>query len=64
MCAYTSMITFKWKCFPGQIADLTGSYDMSFVFCGLALLISGLMIVFVPQIQRKQTVNMLASSAA
>nr|CDP95419.1 Bm2134, isoform b [Brugia malayi] len=40
----------------GQLADLTGSYNMSFVFCGVALLISGLMLVFVPQIQRKQTV--------
>ncbi|EJW88025.1 major facilitator superfamily transporter [Wuchereria bancrofti] len=40
----------------GQLADLTGSYDMSFVFCGVALLISGLMLVFVPQIQRNQTV--------
>ncbi|KAL3989308.1 Major Facilitator Superfamily protein [Acanthocheilonema viteae] len=42
----------------GQLADLTGSYNMSFVFCGVALLISGLMLVFVPQIQRKRTVNM------
>uniref|UniRef100_A0A0R3RVJ9 MFS domain-containing protein n=1 Tax=Elaeophora elaphi TaxID=1147741 RepID=A0A0R3RVJ9_9BILA len=41
----------------GQLADLTGSYNMSFVFCGTALLISGLMLAFVPQIQRKQTVN-------
>ncbi|VDM15059.1 unnamed protein product [Wuchereria bancrofti] len=28
----------------GQLADLTGSYDMSFVFCGVALLISGLIL--------------------
>uniref|UniRef100_A0A915PUH3 Major facilitator superfamily (MFS) profile domain-containing protein n=1 Tax=Setaria digitata TaxID=48799 RepID=A0A915PUH3_9BILA len=48
----------------GQIADLTGSYDMSFVFCGTALLISGLMLVVVPQIQRKQMSDKLASSTA
>ncbi|CAG9533868.1 unnamed protein product [Cercopithifilaria johnstoni] len=41
----------------GQLADLTGSYNMSFVFCGVALLISGLMLAFVPQIQRNRTVN-------
>ncbi|VDK69735.1 unnamed protein product [Litomosoides sigmodontis] len=38
----------------GQLADITGSYNMSFVFCGVALLISGLMLVFVPHIQHKQ----------
>ncbi|KAM3729075.1 Monocarboxylate transporter [Dirofilaria immitis] len=48
----------------GQIADLTGSYDMSFIFCGTALLISGLMLVIVPKIQHKQTMNKLASSVA
>ncbi|EFO21566.1 hypothetical protein LOAG_06921 [Loa loa] len=41
----------------GQLADLTGSYNMSFVFCGVALLISGLMLVCVPQMQRKRTVS-------
>ncbi|VDM92411.1 unnamed protein product, partial [Onchocerca ochengi] len=46
----------------GQIADLTGSYDMSFVFCGAALLISGLMLVIVPRIERNRTMNNKLSS--
>ncbi|MFH4976687.1 hypothetical protein AB6A40_003396 [Gnathostoma spinigerum] len=37
----------------GELADRTDSYDWSFVFCGLALIVSGVMLVVVPSLKRK-----------
>ncbi|VDM97611.1 unnamed protein product [Thelazia callipaeda] len=51
----------------GQLADVTGNYNMSFVFCGISLLVSGLMLIVIPSIQRKrrkQTMNPVASPNA
>ncbi|VDK55733.1 unnamed protein product [Anisakis simplex] len=38
----------------GRIADVTGNYNWSFIFCGVSLLISGLMLFIVPSVQRKE----------
>uniref|UniRef100_A0A8R1DWE0 MFS domain-containing protein n=1 Tax=Caenorhabditis japonica TaxID=281687 RepID=A0A8R1DWE0_CAEJA len=37
----------------GYLADLTGNYTLSFVFCGINLLISGIMLFGIPVFQKK-----------
>uniref|UniRef100_A0A914ZSZ6 Major facilitator superfamily (MFS) profile domain-containing protein n=1 Tax=Parascaris univalens TaxID=6257 RepID=A0A914ZSZ6_PARUN len=37
----------------GRLADVSGSYHWSFVFCGVCLLISGLMLFVVPSVKAK-----------
>ncbi|KIH58750.1 hypothetical protein ANCDUO_11038 [Ancylostoma duodenale] len=37
----------------GYLADLTNTYIWSFVFCGVNLLISGLMLFSIPHFQKK-----------
>ncbi|KHJ90232.1 hypothetical protein OESDEN_09927 [Oesophagostomum dentatum] len=38
----------------GYLADMTNTYTWSFVFCGVNLLISGLMLFAIPFFQKKQ----------
>ncbi|CAI2357701.1 unnamed protein product [Caenorhabditis sp. 36 PRJEB53466] len=41
----------------GYLADLTGNYTLSFVFCGINLLISGLMLFGIPIFQKRAQQN-------
>ncbi|PAV61987.1 hypothetical protein WR25_00568 [Diploscapter pachys] len=45
----------------GYLADISGAYTLSFIFCGVNLLISGLMLFVVPRFQRKQANQRLIS---
>ncbi|KAK5981456.1 Monocarboxylate transporter [Trichostrongylus colubriformis] len=38
----------------GYLADISGSYNWSFVFSGINLLVSGLMMFYIPYIQKKE----------
>lgn len=36
----------------GRISDVTGSYDLAFILCGVVMVISGLMLCLVPCLRR------------